>query len=423
MLTKSLLSGSVVYLAANVLSAMLPFALLPVLTRYLNPEEYGVIAMFQALVIGLGAFVGLGVAGAAGRKYYDDHPGKDELRDFIGACMQVTLMSGLLTLVGVVLLRSQVMDWLGLDIDWLVLAVFVAAATVVVQIRLGQWQVRKEAFHYATLQVSQSAFAVALSILLVIVFSMGERGRIWALIVAACLAALVSWRLLLRDGLLRLGGWSSSHMRDALSFGLPLIPHVLGGFMLASADRLVINASLGLSETGLYTVAVQLVSVMGLVFSAINNAYVPWLFERLKNGVETEKHRIVRYTYVWFGLIILSVGLAFAAGPWLVVLIAGEQYEAAGDVIGWLALSQAFGGMYLMVTNYIFYSKRTAYLAFSTLLSGLLNVALLVPLVNGHGLKGAAAASCIASGVQFGVTWWLASRLHPMPWFRFGFWK
>lgn len=37
---KSLLSGSAVYLLANLASAALPFALLPVLTRYLGPTEY-----------------------------------------------------------------------------------------------------------------------------------------------------------------------------------------------------------------------------------------------------------------------------------------------------------------------------------------------------------------------------------------------
>lgn len=414
---KSLLSGSAIYLLANLASAALPFALLPVLTRYLGPTEYGVVAMFQALVAGLGAVVGFGVVGAIARKYYDADSSPHQLRDFIGTCIQITLASGLLALAGVVLFRGQIGEWLGLDLRWAALAVSVATATVLVQVRLSQWQVKGEAVRYAVLQTGQSGLALALSLVAVVVWTMGAEGRILAIALAICISALMAVWLLNRDGLLRLRFWNASHAKEALAFGLPLMPHTLGGFLLFSADRFVINANLGLSDAGVYAVASQLISVMGMVFGSVNNAYVPWLFQRLKDDVPAEKRQIVRYTYIWFGLIILAVGGVFLIGQPLVVLIAGDKFSEAGEVIGWLALSQAFVGMYLMVTNYIFYSKKTVYLSFSTLLSGLINLVLLPFMVVSYGLKGAAGAACIANGLQFLMTWWLASRLHPMPWF------
>lgn len=414
---KSLLSCSAIYLLANLASAALPFALLPVLTRYLGPTEYGVVAMFQALVAGLGAVVGFGVVGAIARKYYDADSSPHKLRDFIGTCIQITLASGLLAFAGVVLFRGQIGEWLGLDFRWTALAVSVATATVLVQVRLSQWQVKGEAVRYAMLQTGQSGLALVLSLVAVVALAMGADGRILAIALAICISSLVSVWLLNRDGLLRLRFWNASHVREALAFGLPLMPHTLGGFLLFSVDRFVINANLGLSDAGVYAVASQLVGVMSMVFGAVNNAYVPWLFQRLRDDLPAEKRQIVRYTYIWFGLIILAVAGVFLIGQPLVVLIAGDNFSAAGEVIGWLALSQAFVGMYLMVTNYIFYSKKTAYLSFSTLLSGLINLVLLPFMVVSYGLKGAAGAACIANGLQFLMTWWLASRLHPMPWF------
>jgi O-antigen/teichoic acid export membrane protein len=232
---------------------------------------------------------------------------------------------------------------------------------------------------------------------------------------------VAAW-VLKSEGLWRLRVWSPGYGRQALAFGLPLLPHTLGGFLLFSADRFIINAKLGLSDAGIYAVAAQLTSVMGMVFTAVNNAYVPWLFQRLKDDIPAQKHQIVRYTYMWFGMIGLAVAGAFLVGPTLVVWVAGDGFAEAGSVVGWLALSQAFVGMYLMVTNYIFYSKKTIYLSVATLISGLVNLGLLPVLVVTVGLKGAAWAACIANGLQFLSTWWLAARLHPMPWFdlRFG---
>lgn len=416
---KSLLSGSAVYLAANVASAALPFALLPVLTRHLGPSEYGAVAMFQAFVAGLGAVVGLGVVGAIARKYYDADTTALQMRDFIGTCIQITVGSALLAFLVVLGAQGLLVEWLGLDLRWMMLAVVVATASVFVQIRLSYWQVTGKAMRYAALQTAQSGLAVILSLVAVVSYGLKADGRIMAIALAICAAALLAILLLYRDQLLRVWLWNVAHAREALAFGLPLMPHTLGGFLLFSADRFVINAHLGLADAGAYAVAAQLVSVMGMIFGAVNNAYVPWLFQRLKDNKLAEKQQIVRYTYAWFGIIAICVVAAFVAGPYMVVLIAGNEFSEAGAVIGWLALSQAFVGMYLMVTNYIFFSKKTVYLSIATLTSGLINLVLLPWLVSSHGLKGAALAACIANGLQFLVTWWLAARVHPMPWTRF----
>src|SRR5690606_5953064 len=109
--------------------------------------------------------------------------------------------------------------------------------------------------------------------------------------------------------------------------------------------------------------------------------YVPWLFEKLKENDLQQKKKIVRYTYLWYLVIMIGAIAGFFVGPLVVRLVAGQGYEQAGEIIGWLLLGQAFGGMYLMVTNYIFYSKRTGLLSAATITSGLLNLLLLALLI------------------------------------------
>jgi len=415
----TLLAGSAVYLLSNILNAIIPFALLPVLTRYLSPEEYGQVAMFQTLLGMLIAFIGLSMAGAAGRKFYDGHLGKDDLAEFIGACLQILLITSFMSLIVLVVFNKHLSEWLGLDSKWILLAVLVTAANVVIQLRLGQWQVRKQAFKYGVLQISRSLLDFVLSLGLVVVLLQGAEGRISAQIVAAGIFAMVALWLLKRGNLLKFFSWRPDYIREALRFGVPLIPHVGGAFLLVSVDRFVINSELGLAQTGIYMVAVQFAAALSLLFDAVNKAYVPWLFERLKRDQEHEKRQIVRYTYGWYVLILCGAALAFIVGPWLVTFVAGEGYARAGDVIGWLALGHVFGGMYLMVTNYIFYSKRTGLLSLVTIVSGLINVALLFVLVSRYGLEGAAYSFSIAMATRFLLTWLVAQKRHPMPWFSF----
>lgn len=416
--SNTLVTGSAVYLVSNILNAVIPFALLPILTRYLSPEEYGEVAMFQTLLGALAAFIGLSMQGAAGRKFYDGHLGEHELKEFIGSCLQILIVTTTLTLIILVSISDQLSQWLSLEPKWILLAVMVTACSIVIQIRLGQWQVRKQAKNYGFLQVAQSLLGVLLSLALVVALAQGAGGRIAAQVWVAGLFSLLALWMLKRDGLLKFTVWRPEYIREALSFGIPLIPHVGGMFLLASVDRFVINAELGIAQTGVYMVAVQLSAALALVFDAINKAYVPWLFERLKRDKEQEKRQIVWLTYGWYALILCGAGLAFLVGPWVVTLVAGETYARAGNVIGWLALGQVFGGMYLMVTNYIFFSKRTVLLSLVTISSGLINVALLLLLIGHFGLEGAAYAFCIAMAIRFLLTWLVAQKRHPMPWFN-----
>jgi O-antigen/teichoic acid export membrane protein len=411
-----LLSGSATYLLSNVLNAAIPFALMPILTRYLTAPEYGEVAMFQTLVAALSGVVGVSAAGAAARKYYDADLSQSELKFFIGACLQILAASAAACFLLLYLARDYVAAWTGLSSAWVLLAACTAAAGFVLQVRMGQWQVRKQAFSYGRVQVAQSAANVTLSLLLVVVFTLGSAGRIWAISATTLMFAVTAAALLRRDDLLGFS-WRPDFVREALHFGVPLVPHVAGFLLLGLCDRFLINAELGLGQAGIYMVAFQLASCMGLLFDAINNAFVPWLFEHLMRDDRDEKRQVVKLTYLYFCVALGMAAIAFLLGPWAVRFIAGERYAAAGQVIGWLALAQAFGGMYLMVTNYIFYSKRTGLLSAVTLVCGALNLLLLLALIPAWGLVGAGVATALATGARFLLTWCVAQRRHPMPWF------
>ncbi|MDO8775999.1 MAG: oligosaccharide flippase family protein [Burkholderiaceae bacterium] len=418
LIASSLFSGSAVYLFSNILTAAIPFALLPILTRYLTPAEYGQVAIFQTLVAGLAAFVGLNVSGAANRKYYDSDFTNEELKYFIGNCFLILAVTTVIVFLVALVFKESLSQWLALDIRWLLFAVIVSSATFVISMRMGQWQVKKQAKKFGVFQVSQSLLNMLLSLLVVVYFLQGAAGRIGVLIAIPMVFAGIALLLLFKDGLLGFA-WRPVYLREILSFGVPLVPHAAGLFLLSSVDRFVINAELGLEQVGVYMVAVQLVSAMGLVFDAINNAYVPWLFERLKRDQAEEKKQIVKMTYVYCLALLGVAALGFIIGPTLLIWIAGEKYSAAAEVIGWLALGQAFNGMYLMVTNYIFYSKRTGFLSVATITSGLVNVGLLILLISLIGLKGAAIAFAISMALKFLLTWFVAQLRHPMPWFHF----
>jgi len=166
--------------------------------------------------------------------------------------------------------------------------------------------------------------------------------------------------------------------------------------------------------------AAQLATLISIIHESLNRAFMPWLFQKLKNNQWKEKVMIVRYTYLWLLFILLTTPLFFFIGPDLILLIAGSNYQDAGKVFGFLALGHSFGGMYAMLNCYIYFSKKTLNLSLITIFSGAINLILMLIWIPKYGINGAGYSFAASMFIRFFITWFIANKCHPMPWL---FWK
>jgi O-antigen/teichoic acid export membrane protein len=410
-----LLKNTLIYTSSSILSAVIPFLLLPVLTRYLSPDQYGQIAMFTLLVTALNSVIGLSVEGAANRRFFDKNVTCDQLQRFNGNCFIILLTSTVLVTFILLFVDTYLTHFLGIPSAWVYLGVLSVSCGFILKFRLLQLQVRGKAKIYVFFQVVNSFVVLIFSILFVILLDLGADGRIYGIVLTSILVGIMSFLSLANDKLFKFK-YCLEDIKQALSFGVPLIPHVLGAFLLLSADRFVINRELGLEMTGIYMVAFSLGSAFNIIFSGINSAFSPWLFGQLKEDDDDKKRDIVKKTYIYFIFLIFMSIFAFFAAPPILKLIIGEKFHQAADVLPLLIIGQVFLGMYFMVTNYIFYVKKTKYLSYVTISSGAINIALLLLFIPIYGIYGAALAFSIANLSQFLFTWLVSAKVCRMPW-------
>ncbi|NOJ01951.1 polysaccharide biosynthesis protein, partial [Vibrio kanaloae] len=164
----SFAKNAYVYLFSNVLNAAIPFILLPILTRHLSPDEYGQIAMFQTMLTGIGAFIGLNAVGAASRKFYDDGLSLVGISDFNGSCFQILIFTFFIAMIVILFSGVYLSDFLAIPQEWLYVAILVSACTFLTNFRLGQWQVRKLAKKYGVFQVSNGFLNMLITLVLIV---------------------------------------------------------------------------------------------------------------------------------------------------------------------------------------------------------------------------------------------------------------
>lgn len=402
-----------VYALSSVLSKALPFLLIPVFTRYLSPNDYGLSTMFITLWTFLGAFVGLSVHGAVSVRYFDQE--HYDIPRYVDTCIWILLFSTTLVFGVVVAISNPLSAWLGLTAPWLCLAVLCAGVQFLANLCLTLWQVEFAAKRYALFQVGVALASSALAVVLVVFLAGGWKGRVVAHAATLIGGGAVCALALRGAGYLR-GRFDRNYAADAIRYGAPLVPHVLGGLLIALSDRLIVVGVLGLEEAGIYAVGAQVAMVVAFSAEAFNRAYGPWLFSQLKMEDEGRKRTLVRFTYLYFAILIGGV-LAYALlAPWLFGFVVGDAYVEASGLSAWLALGGAFQAMYYMVALYIAYASKTRYLAAVTIVGGLLNVPLTLELTKSFGILGAAYANVATQAAFFISTWVLSHRSYPMPW-------
>lgn len=410
---RALAGSAVIYIVTAGLSAGVPLILLPILTRLLTPDEYGKVAMFSVVVQALGAVTGLSVHGAVGMRYFDRE--RLDFPRYVASCLAILVASTSVVLLLVLLGLPWLAEFTKLPRHWLILAVLLSCSGFIVQVQLSIWQSSRQAWKFGALRLFQALLDLLLSLLLIIVAGWAWNGRIAALAIAGLAAGGLAIVTLFYGGWLRLP-IEKSYVRGALQFGVPLVPHAIGGMLIALVDRFMISNVLDVGSTGVYTVALQIGLLLNLVNDSLSRAYSPRLIDALKENNAARDRMIVRFTYGYFLAVFVVGAVLGLLAPVILTALVGSKFQGASSIVIFITLGQAFSGMYYMVATYVFYAGRTAQLAVVTLLCGVLNVAVSYWLLNLRGLEGAGIAFMIAQFFLFVGTWWLADRARPMPW-------
>ncbi|MEC6798766.1 hypothetical protein VXS03_17045 [Photobacterium sp. S4TG1] len=226
---------------------------------------------------------------------------------------------------------------------------------------------------------------------------------------------LCSIFIIIKNNWLVLSQISISTIKDILKVGLPLVPHSVGIFILVGADKFIISGILGLTAISSYLVIFQISTVFIFVFDAINKSYYPWLFEKLNKNNKSTKNKLWLLTYAYFVFLLAISIFFFFHGSELIMFIAGKNYVINNSIVGLIFLGQIFGGMYLMINNYLFYEKKTILISTITVISGVIHLLLISLFSYYWGITGAALSFCLSKCIQFLLTWLNVYKITVIP--------
>ena len=382
------------YLAGDVLAGLIVLVSISVLTRLLSPGEYGTLAIFVSVMTIFALMLELNFRGAVSRYWLED---ADDFPDFLATNMAFLVVITGINLAWLWLARAPIARFFRLSPDLFYLAVLCAAMRLPWNLNWKLLVAQKRSVRYAGLKVLREGFLYGLGVSWVYLLS-SERhlGMVYTyLLVSAGLAAWLSiWLVKQTPG----GRLRWKHLRYALWFGIPLMPHALSGFVLNFFDRVIVAQIEGESSAGLYSLAYDVGSVMNVVVGAMGQSWLPLFVEWRRTGhLQTIERQAALYAKCIY---VIALGLVLFS-PEIMTLLADRAFHQALPVVPFVIYGCVFVFLYTLYSNYSFYLHRTGWITVATLVAGSVNVGLNYWAVPRWGYAAAAWTTLVSYGLLF----------------------
>lgn len=389
--------------------------LVPLYTRVLTPGELGVWSLATMLVAALSLAYNPALHGSVTRYFFELESRPAELRRFLGTVSTFLLgwsvvLTTVLFLAGpwvfAVAFRALPFSPFGR------LVVLISALSVLEVVPKAVWSSAERAGRFVSVSLAASLLNVTSSILFV-ALGFGVEGLLWARVAStALLGGPLLWWTIRNVGF----AFHLPDLRKALSFGVPLVPHLLAHWVLSLSDRYLVERQLGTAAVGLYGAAYVFIQGVDMVSASVNRAWTP-MFTRVYE-LPSERDALAR-TISWFVFAVSSTACGAAwFGPIVVRAVYAASYAEAARIVPWLAAAGLMQGLYYLFVAGLFFRKQTHLIPVTTVVAGLSNTGLNLLLLPSYGLLGAAWATVASYGVLLGGVSWFSNRLAPLPFER-----
>lgn len=164
-----------------------------------------------------------------------------------------------------------------------------------------------------------------------------------------------------------------SYWKQVFIFNITLVPYLLSTTILNQADRIMISDMVGTAEAAIYSVAYSIAMLMQLVNNAVSDAFIPWMYRRLKGKQYSDIEPITNKLLILVAAMNLLVVL-FA--PEVLAIFAPSRYYSAIWIIPPVTASVFFMFLFQRYINVEVYYGATSSVSTTSILVALLNIGL-----------------------------------------------
>ncbi|WP_034442288.1 lipopolysaccharide biosynthesis protein [Butyrivibrio sp. AE2032] len=390
---KELAKNTFIILVGKICTQFLSFFLLPLYLSVLETSEFGIVDLATTYVTLLAPCITLQLEQAAFRFLVDVRKDKKGTKEIIS-----NIFAAILFLSAVTLLIIKIVS-LFIHIPYIDLLLVLIFMTIVSGICLQIARGVGDNLGYSIGGFLAGGSTILFNILFLVVIPLGPAGFFLSSIIAN---AICSVFIFFRCGLVSYIGFkdiSKNRIFELLRYSIPMVPNSIIWWVINASDRTIITIFFNVSINGVYAVSQKFSSAIMTAFLVFNTSWTESASLYLKDD---DKDSFITKTFSkmlrFFSCLCLGV---IGCVPLVFSLLVKDEYIDAYDFIPALVISCVFNMGSSMLGAIYVALKKTKEIAFTSILAGIINVAVNLLCIKSWGLHAASISTLIAFLVLF----------------------
>jgi len=403
MRNRQLVIDSIYYTVGEILPRVIGFFLLPLLTRYLSPAEYGISSYTNTVMFFSFALSTLSLNTFLLRNYYKED-GPDAKRKIIGNIFLLMLLTnGLITGLEL-LLFPWALVWFKVGIPYypyFLLAILINFLEGLSVVPLIIYRIRKQAKIFVLMNGSRTVLQFVMTYLLLGHWHYGLTGVYLARLFVNIPFGLAFVLIVYRNAIFRP---DRQQMRKALQFSLPLLPGVISYLFISTFDRIVLEKNLGLTQLGLYSTAATFSMALNIIVQGLYRSFEQTIFEKHGTG---EYMGVTDMLYRYFLACLIAGGFLLSIfSREVFLLFTSARFFEAYTLVPLLVVPVILSGLTTFLNSLVIADHKQTVITRGTILSVAITIPGTMILVRAMGVYGA----ILASALSFAAVIWYYLR-------------
>lgn len=396
---QKLIKGTLIYSISALFTTAGTILLLPIFTRLLTPEEYGVLGLLNPLTGFIPLFFVFGLYVAQMRNYVEYKNDKTELGSYIFSLnaflwiVNIIIFILLISSIGRVLI-GKIIDYHRISFyPFVVLALVIGFIKIFVLMANNYFMVVHLYSKIAIGNISGFVISSSLSIILIYYFKLGVLGRIIGTLLGTVFLFIFFYIKYTKNIVIK---FNKKYLTNSLSIGLPIMLGSITGIILNYSDRFVLSKYLTMDIVGTYSLAYTGGMVLTIFISSFNSTWIP-IFNELMASERADKFQIIDKRLIQFTTLLVFfciIGQLF--GKEIITYVLPQSYYNTIIYFPYILFGMVFTGINHFFINVFVYYKDTIYLPFFTLFSAGLNLGLNIIFIPKYGSLVAAITTIIS---------------------------
>lgn len=373
---RELWKGTAIYTFSNIFIKAGSILFLPILTRLLKPEEYGIIGVLTPIRSILSIVLVFGLYIPQSRDFNFMKNDEEELGSYLFSLNIFLIFVGFFSYF--ILTSDIALNFWGLILDLPEIGIYNLKLIIILGI-LGSlnlmankyFQIKKVYKRVAISSAVSFILNVVLSYVLIKYFSLGAQGRIIGMFLGALFIFGFQYINYMSDFKI---DFSFNYLKKALFLGTPMILTGIMGNIINYSDRLVLGHFLDLEVVGIYSLAYTGGMVLKVFINSYINSWTPNFYEIIEKNKKDTRIRSNLESFIAVLVVISLTGQLF--GKEIIYYILPKSYLDTVRFLPYIISAMIIQGFYHYLVLFLHHYKDSKYTPLTTFLTGFINLSI-----------------------------------------------